>query len=154
MASKGEKTVSAPEQCFLDIYKSVDAYALAKAGKARLRSKGIFIDALTYGEIQYGGFHGVLDQLKAGPRRVFIDIGSGSGRAVILASMFGFDKAIGYEILDELHEAALTAKEKYYGSDYYIEGKRQETVEFVIGDSFSQDWTVADVMFAPCTCFT
>lgn len=49
----------------------------------------------------------VLDALDVGPRGwTFVDLGSGKGRAVLLASRRAFDRAVGVELRRGLHEQA------------------------------------------------
>jgi SAM-dependent methyltransferase len=53
-------------------------------------------------------FQRALSSLKIDyPKYLFVDIGSGKGRAVFLASRFSFHKLIGVEFAKELHEQAL-----------------------------------------------
>jgi precorrin-6B methylase 2 len=54
----------------------------------------------------------VLPRRTVGPEDVFIDIGSGKGRAVLVAATYPFRRVIGVELSSELHEAACANLER------------------------------------------
>lgn len=52
-------------------------------------------------------FHNILSSLPVSPNELtFIDLGSGKGRTLLMASDYPFRRIIGVELLEELHEAA------------------------------------------------
>ncbi len=52
-------------------------------------------------------FHGIVDRLGIDyPRFTFVDLGSGKGRTLLMASDYPFQRIIGAEILPELHAIA------------------------------------------------
>jgi len=62
----------------------------------------------------------------------FVDLGSGKGRAILLAARYPFKRLIGVEFAKELHDAALrNASHSRYGKD---------TVEFVWADVLDFDF--------------
>jgi precorrin-6B methylase 2 len=81
----------------------------------------------------------------------FVDIGSGSGKAVLLAAhCFPFEKAYGIEIMESLHEAAEQALAAYSACT-----KQQTSISFQRNDAFAVKWeSDADIVFAPTTCYT
>ena len=62
-------------------------------------------------------------------RYVFVDLGSGKGRAVFIASGYPFRRVIGVEFAKELHNAALKNSNSWRGR------KKCGSVEFVFGDA-------------------
>ena len=101
-------------------------------------------------------------------RRVFLDIGSGTGKAVMVAARNRFfDEARGIELVEGLHEAAekalVRAEEEDEAQASGVEGGEsgeggdtslRDRVRLVCSDCLVQDWSDATVLFAPCTCFT
>lgn len=78
----------------------------------------------------------ILAELK--PREVFFDLGSGDGRAVIMAAKDFGARAVGVELREDLVKKAL--------STVYEQGL-QDRVTIVNGDMFTVDLTSADVVF-------
>lgn len=78
----------------------------------------------------------VLAELK--PREVFFDLGSGDGRAVIMAAKDFGARSVGVELREDLVKKAL--------STVYEEGL-QDRVTIVNSDIFNVDLTSADVIF-------
>lgn len=61
-----------------------------------------------------GLFKQILDELKINHERfTFIDLGSGKGRTLLMASDYPFHRIIGAEIIPELHEIALGNLQRY-----------------------------------------
>jgi len=60
----------------------------------------------------------------------FVDVGSGKGRAIIIASALPFKKIIGIEFSGELHEVALANLDHCFGS-----GMRREDIELYCMDA-------------------
>ena len=76
-------------------------------------------------------FHEMLDALALDwPQFTFIDIGSGKGRALLLAADYPFHRIVGVEIVPELHQAAVDNIRCY-------RGPRQQcfALESVCGDA-------------------
>lgn len=78
----------------------------------------------------------VLSELKAG--EVLFDLGSGDGRAVIIAVKDFGARAVGVELREDLVKKAL--------ANVYEEGF-QDRITIVNGDMFNVDLTSADVIF-------
>lgn len=78
----------------------------------------------------------LLAQLK--PREVFFDLGSGDGRAVIMAAKDFGARAVGVELREDLVKKALSS---------VYESNLQDRVTIVNGDMFSVDLSSADVIF-------
>ena len=63
-------------------------------------------DRLWHIPSDWGGLRRALARLGPGPDDVFVDIGSGLGRAVIVAAQFPFARVLGVELSAELNERA------------------------------------------------
>jgi SAM-dependent methyltransferase len=68
-----------------------------------------------------------LPRRTVGPEDVFVDLGSGMGRPVLMATEYPFKRVIGVELSPQLHEAAVANLAK-------ARVERPERVEFVCGD--------------------
>lgn len=66
--------------------------------------------------------------LGIGPDDAMIDIGSGAGRAILVASLFPFRRVIGLEISDALHRLAQENLTRF-------RGRRRSRVELILGDA-------------------
>jgi len=119
-----------------------------------LEAAGRETDSLVYGEIAYSAMYELLEMLKdkgaiggkAG--EVFLDLGSGVGKAVLMAGfLHSFEACIGYEVLPELHTMALELFAK----------AREDTgtrLESRLGDYMEGEWPEATVVLSNSTCLT
>ncbi|EGD75083.1 hypothetical protein PTSG_06739 [Salpingoeca rosetta] len=140
------------------VYERVDGYAVAREERTRLRKAGQFekTEALQYGEIDFAGFLNVLEAAEPREGDKFVDIGSGTGKAVLLAAgQYQLGSAVGVEIVKPLHELATEAKERFY-SQCPDAPTPSNKCSVVLGDSFALTnlWLDADILYCPCTCFT
>jgi SAM-dependent methyltransferase len=78
----------------------------------------------------------------------FLDLGSGMGRAVFVALGFPFKRAIGVEISQKLHEAALENRRRYRNAE-----RRCPTCEFHLGDATQFDWPAGPLVIFLCNPF-
>lgn len=116
-----------------EVYESTfDPYPLevAKAISKKERTDSNQI----YGEVDFDSFARILRKV---PRKgKFYDLGSGSGRAVVIARLLGDFDCCGIEIVKGLYELSL-----HVGRDF-------------VHDSFTKyDWSDGTVVFANSTCF-
>ena len=88
--------------------------------------------------------------------RIFYDLGSGTGRIVLLAALlFDFSKAVGIEHLDGLHRTAQEMLRRFnceVKPALPIE-KQKQTIEFRRGDIRDADFSDGDIFYIHCTCF-
>ncbi len=94
-------------------FRDVDSYAIAKTGRAQLEAElDTKLSSLTYGEISVGAFVQLLRTLpepETPPH--FIDIGSGTGKAVLAAALaHTLASAVGVELVPQLHDTAVRAR--------------------------------------------
>jgi len=87
-------------------------------------------------------------QIKSG---TFLDIGSGTGKAVLTAATFGFENSVGIEIVKELHDLART-----FCHDTQKAYPGVINARFILGSCFGEEelWSSAQVIFLPITLFT
>lgn len=82
----------------------------------------------------------------------FYDLGSGSGRVIIAASLlFPFAKCIGIEILASLHGIAKIVKDEY---DHFFASPVLEVYHGSITDLTVHDWTHGDIIYVNSVCFS
>ncbi|EKX43703.1 hypothetical protein GUITHDRAFT_110160 [Guillardia theta CCMP2712] len=69
----------------------------------------------TYGEISPSSFAEILCLVQPKEGEIFVDLGSGTGKAVLLAaSLFPFSESIGIEFVEPLHKAALRLQQSFW----------------------------------------
>lgn len=116
-----------------------------------------YFDATHAGEIDFNGFLPLLRAAEIKPGDKFVDIGSGTGKAVLLAACcFPLSMSLGVEIMQPLHDAALKSKSEVVKCKPAILKMHESSIKLIHGDSFKlrDDWLNADVLYCPCTCFT
>jgi SAM-dependent methyltransferase len=140
-------------QVFDTLYGGVNGYIIS----SQARNKLSFHDkSHTYGEVIPDTFHKVLTAVKPKKGEVFYDLGSGTGKAVMMAAlMFPFAKTVGVEILKDLHGTAESIKARFDTEikphlDNY---PKDQEIEFINGDFLQVDFSQADVVFAHSTCY-
>lgn len=138
---------------FQTLYSGVDGYAISSKGRKQISYAS---KAHTYGEVTPEGFFKMLSDLGVRPSGIFYDLGSGTGKGVILASIFGnFSKTIGIEILKELHDTSKKILRLYEETVRPIlgEGKKRQVLDFINADFLEYDFFDADFIFSHSTCF-
>lgn len=123
------------------IYAPIDGFALSRAAR-----EGRDAPEYTYGEVSFLPFAALM--YKAGLTRdsVFWDLGSGSGRAVLIAAMvFEVRKSAGVEYFASLHEAALSAGERLSRTHGFA--ACAETLHFEHGNFLETDFHDATHVF-------
>ncbi len=88
--------------------------------------------------------------------KIFYDLGSGTGKAVIAAALLGsFSQVLGIELLPELYTEAkkvLLKFNKNVRPQLHPES-RSVVVDYIHNDLFDHDWSNGDVVFMQTTCF-
>eukprot|EP00949_MAST-11_sp_MAST-11-sp1_P003732 g3732.t1 len=110
---------------------------------------------MTYGEMSTESFLDILVAQFAGKAMgsmTFLDIGSGMGKIVLLASLF-FKQAVGVELSQTLYEQSKYALKSFSASMADAVEESQGAAVIVHGDMFDVDWSFADVIYACTTCF-
>jgi len=142
------------EKLFAIVYENIDGYEIS--GRAR-EKRGLSDPALVYGEMTLPAMEQLLAHLALAPGKVFYDLGSGIGKAVIAAALLGnFSKLVGEELIEELVTAAETARRRLVielEKNLNPETARPQ-ITFLNTDIFTVDFSDADVVFIATTCFT
>jgi len=136
-----------------NLYKNVDgrSLSLVKPNSPEFVSK-----SFTYGEVLFDSFIQILKEADPKEGSVFLDCGSGIGKAVFIAHLlYNFSVAAGIELLDSLYQASQLALDRYekdirpqLGSEF-----NKKKIKFVHGDMLDIDFTPIDLVFVPSTCF-
>ncbi|HET9843357.1 MAG TPA: methyltransferase domain-containing protein [Gammaproteobacteria bacterium] len=111
-------------------------------------------DHFLYGEIDLITLVKLLDFIQPKPQTIFYDLGSGAGKAVLMASLtYPFAKCIGIELLAPLHQLAqkkctllerlAREKDKNFCSNLH----------FIQGNFLAIDFSDADIIFANATAY-
>ena len=135
---------------FTTLYQDVKGYTLSAQGKKTL---GSFDKAFTYGEVTPKAFYEIIKQVES-KDKIFYDLGSGTGKAVILAALlFDFKKCVGIELIDELWSASEGIRERYEQEMLSTFPDKKEKTHFLKGNFLTMNLMEADVVFAHSTCF-
>lgn len=130
-------------------YENIDGYAIARGEVRAQRARGVFIDGVQYGEIDAATFASALSRLSVREGETFVDVGSGTGKAVLTAAaLYPLARATGVEIQEPLHDAAVAAR------DASRSALLTSDVRFRRGDAFAYDWPGYDVVFVNAAVFT
>jgi hypothetical protein len=158
----------------LDLDACMDGCDLHRAKELSSAGRSLVIDNagdggqdasnLVYGEVNFQSLAVVMcKHLDMKGRKVFYDVGSGSGRGVFCAALIhDFTKACGIEIVPTLSEAAqqqlvhytanvLPRLESEFKSNAWT--RVEQSLSFVTDDFMNIDWTDADIIWANSTCF-
>lgn len=124
------------------------------------------LPSLTYGEIDFFSFSCILEKLEIKTGDIFVDLGHGTGRALICAALlFGstLSRCVGIEIVPELCEISVGVRDRFLeviASDEVLglQPPKCCSVEVIEGDVLADevggfDWSVADIVFMNSTCF-
>jgi SAM-dependent methyltransferase len=141
------------QQLFDQLYSKLSGYDIARSEKERLGRQD---ESTTYGEVVPSAFFEVMKAVNPREGEVFVDLGSGTGKATMLAAFaYPFSKVVGIELLPGLGDAAREVQRKYETElrpQLPPEYHRQE-IQFIDGDFLEIDLTAADVVFAHGTCY-
>lgn len=121
------------------IYKKINATRISVHERERLKLSDY---ALTYGEIEFVGLVKLLEFINPKSTDIFLDLGSGSGKAVIAcASLYHIKMAIGIELLPALYQVSVTISDQL----------KLPNVKFINADYFTEDISFADIIYVNAT---
>jgi Histone methylation protein DOT1 len=139
-----DKAVKIFNQC----YKNINGYSLSVKGREEYHHEG---KSFIYGEVIPESFYSFLSEAKPAKGEVFYDLGSGAGKAVLLAHMlFDFSESKGVELVKPLYEASNKAKTIYtaYNNVYqYREKNINQTLSFMNENILEVDFSDADIIY-------
>lgn len=133
------------------IFQNLNGYGISLLEKEqREKKEGIFRDVL-YGEVSLELLYAlyVLPPINEyiGKAKIFYDLGSGIGNAVISSYLTGiFDKCIGIELLDTLYETSLKAHKKLID----IDKSAKNNVKFIHDNILNVNFSDADIILFCC----
>ncbi|KAG1694188.1 hypothetical protein DVH05_021844 [Phytophthora capsici] len=160
-----EDTMTTLTQIFDTLYLEHPLQVAKKISREERREREFISMSLVYGEIAFVPFKVVLDVLKRWhhvlqkPGGTFLDIGSGSGKAVFAAALLhDFDACHGIEVLEGLHtvsQEVLQRWEKLIKPNFALSmQKKRMRISFTQGDALVVDWPAnVDLVFLNSTCF-
>lgn len=145
------------------IFKKLTSSHPITVGKSLSRkervAKGLTSTDLAYGEVTFDTMRNILGQLKEldllkKKKGTFIDLGAGTGKAVLAAAMLhSFERCVGVEVLHSLHSASNELLETFKDK-YADEFRHNPEIEFVLGDIAEFPWKTADIVFINMAAFT
>lgn len=135
------------------LYGDVDGYGLSNAGRERM---GVTGEDFVYGEVTPEVIWDLLKTVNVQPGETFYDLGSGTGKGVLFASLLSdLGKSVGIELLRELHDSANIAFTRYRERILpHLPEKHWQEIEYRCADMLEQDIADADIVFAHCTCWS
>lgn len=131
---------------FEHIYGHVDAFDCSL--NARKKKDDL---SYVYGEIDFESFIACLSLTRPKPHECFLDLGSGSGKAVIAAAMVFNLNSFGIELFNELNQLAEEAKSTLVTMSSYLD--LAEKVHFINADFLTMPWPDAHIVFINATAF-
>lgn len=135
---------------FVLTYQNMNGFALSQQARQQHPPDSAF----TYGEIDFWGFHALLSLVHPKEEDIFIDLGSGIGKAVICACLnYPMQKYQGIECLEPLHNAALQAKQALLNNPAPDISNKARLISFIHGDLFMQNLGDAGIVFVNATGF-
>ncbi|KFE71770.1 SAM-dependent methyltransferase [Hyalangium minutum] len=145
--------LSQAKDIFQRLYQDLSGYETAQREKERL---GRGDQSTTYGEILPESFVELMAAASPTEGDVFIDLGSGTGKATFMAALsFPLSKSMGVELLPGLGDLA-RERLAVYDSEFrphLPEQHQRQRIEFIDGDLTEQDLSGVDIVFAHATCF-
>lgn len=125
---------------FNQYYKNIDGYSASLQ-----ENKERFETSKLYGEVDFYHFAALLSLVQPKIEDVFVDLGSGVGKACLTAALaFDIKYCLGIEIVPKLHEQALAVYEK-------CPVDLQNKLIFICGDYLKQQLSDASIVFINAT---
>lgn len=157
------------KRLFRSIFSDCSPEVAKKASRAERESASLLeVQSLTYSEMDPQSLHEVLNLIKRdhgtlhSGRGIFLDLGSGAGKAVIAAGLLHpFARVMGVERLQCLSDFALTANERYSkvtlpdgDAKPQAQFLRGDFVELLQGQELQELAPEVAVCLAVATCYT
>jgi SAM-dependent methyltransferase len=135
-ASESRRRSRVPLRCLSETWFDL-RHGVATRGVVKHQSRaGSYAHAEVYQGVSTPTFHrAMLDpRVPRGPGFVFLDLGCGKGKALLLASSYGFKRVIGLELSGELAAAARLNVERFSRTRPTL-----PSIEIVCGDAMAYD---------------
>ena len=145
-------TIDSVQRLYHALYSDVNGMLVSKQARAQLQLDD---KSLIYGELNSDVMGAILAELDLAPDALFYDLGSGSGKAVILAALMGsFSECVGVELLAPLHELSESVLFRLKQLSFeYLNEINLPKIQFKHGNMLNEDISKADLVFAHATCF-
>jgi hypothetical protein len=120
-------------------YGVVAEYKQTPAGKHVSSKDTANNKGLTYGEVKFSGFSDVLSHMllplcQEGISRSFVDLGSGTGQALLVAALSGlFSRTLGMELVPGLHDIATRVIGRHNKSMVARNNTKRKTTQSMVG---------------------
>ena len=132
---------------FNALYAFINGFYLSRSGREHKDSPD-----LIYGEIEFEPFIALLSCCNIHPKTQFYDLGSGTGKAVIAAAMvYPIQRAVGIELLENLHQCAEQQKNKLAQCAAYT--KKTANINFICNNFLDCSIEQADLVYINATAF-
>mmetsp|Transcript_6692 Transcript_6692/g.14666 ORF Transcript_6692/g.14666 Transcript_6692/m.14666 type:complete len:387 (-) Transcript_6692:9-1169(-) len=139
-------------KAFHEAYEAIDGVELSASGKDAMGRAGDM--ELIYGEVQLVPFWRVFDQaVRPRAGEVLVDLGSGTGRAVVAAALRFTDlkTCFGFEVVPDLHMAAESVKSRLTSDSTLA----CAPLEFCCNDFKESPWEAwADIVWISSLCMS
>jgi SAM-dependent methyltransferase len=138
-------------QATLDaLYAGVNGYGLSRENRTGTHAVN---QSLTYGEMMLQPFARVIDRVKPQAGESFYDLGSGTGKVLVMAdALHAFGAITGIEYLPVLNQTAGTILNRYETKFRpQLSGSKAPLISRQ-GDMLTEDLSRADVIFVHSTC--
>tara|TARA_B100000700_G_C14772339_1_gene727339 strand:- start:77 stop:826 length:750 start_codon:yes stop_codon:yes gene_type:complete len=139
-------------ELYEQIYKDVKG---VKVSHEERNQKKLTDKSLIYGEACYDEFCEILQHVQPNPGSTFYDLGSGIGKALVIAAMtVPFAKVVGAEMLEGLHAISMEAVSRI--KTHLSDQEKETSTQFEIHckDLNNISMTDADIVFISSTCFS
>jgi len=153
-----ERQTERTQEILQTLYQHVHAGEVSFEERQRL---GREEDAYIYGEIEFASFYSLLKSIDPKPGEVFYDLGCGSGRAILAATLhFDLSKVCGIEYLpglcalanEQLKKAiALVQATHDEWTDTFLQ--RLSRVQVIQDNFLNDDFSDGDIFLIAATCF-
>lgn len=154
---RGWKSTIHYDRCLKIFKKLYDNVNAMKISINERKERGIYSDSTyTYGEVTFYSFVKILEMAHPKPGEVFYDLGSGAGKAVMIAGLvYDFSKVCGIEQLNGLYELSMELRQKFQDLPEVntLFPQKKNSIQFIHGDFLQQDISDGDIIFISATCF-
>ncbi len=143
---------------FNEIFNEIDGFNTSKDTREKLNI--LSDESLTYGEVEFMSFKEIIDLAKPRQNDIFYDLGSGTGKAVIIAAMcFDFSACKGIELLEPVYKLSrqalnhLTTKVDKDKKNILRAIKHLPEIKFYNQNFIKADFSKANIIFINATCY-
>lgn len=143
---------------FNEVYNEIDGFNISKETREKLN---ILSDpSLTYGEVEFISFKEIINLAKPRQYDIFYDLGSGTGKAVIIAAMcFDFSACKGIELLEPVYKLSCQALKSLLTK---VDDRKKHIlravnhlpeIKFYNQNFINADFSSANIIFINATCY-